>query len=223
MDSIQATEEFRAYGEVEKYCFQAFDSVIHATVEQNRNTIWGPIALLSQLSYLSPEFREVYESFSDSIKNSFHGQLVAQELYPVGRPGDRMPEFTATSIDGKEISLSSLCKDRKCVLLDFWASWCGPCRREIPNLKEIYKRHAGDGFEIVSVSIDTDDAPWKKAVDEEKLSWTNIRDTDKSIADLYKVTSVPTMYIVDSNGCLVAENLRGEELATRIDEILADD
>lgn len=223
MDSIQATEEFRAYGEVEKYCFQAFDSVIHATVEQNRNTIWGPIALLSQLSYLSPEFREVYESFSDSIKNSFHGQLVAQELYPVGRPGDRMPEFTATTIDGKEISLSSLCKDRKCVLLDFWASWCGPCRREIPNLKEIYKRHAGDGFEIVSVSIDTDDAPWKKAVDEEKLSWTNIRDTDKSIADLYKVTSVPTMYIVDSNGCLVAENLRGEELATRIDEILADD
>ena len=73
------------------------------------------------------------------------------------------------------------------------------------------------------MSIDTDDAPWKKAVDEEKLSWTNIRDTDKSIADLYKVTSVPTMYIVDSNGCLVAENLRGEELATRIDEILADD
>lgn len=222
IDSIQATDEYKAYGEVEKYCFQAFDSVIHATVEQNRNTIWGPIALLSQLSYLTPDYREVYESFSDSIKDSFHGQLVAQELYPVGRPGDKMPDFTATTIDGKEISLASLCKDRKCVLLDFWASWCGPCRREIPNLKEIYKRHAGDDFEIVSVSIDTDDAPWKKAVGDEKLTWTNVRDTDKSIADLYKVSAVPTMYIVDGNGCLVAENLAGEELATRIDEILAD-
>lgn len=222
IDSIQATNEYKAYGEVEKYCFHAFDSVVHATVEQNRNTIWGPIALLSQLSYLTPEYREVYESFSDSIKNSFHGQLVAQELYPVGRPGDKMPDFTATTIDGKETSLASLCKGRKCVLLDFWASWCGPCRREIPNLKEIYKRHAGDGFEIVSVSIDTDDAPWKKAVEEEKLIWTNIRDTDKSIADLYKVSAVPTMYIVDGNGCLVAENLRGEELSAKIDEILAD-
>lgn len=222
IDSIQATDEYKAYGEVEKYCFQAFDSVIHATVEQNRNTIWGPIALLSQLSYLTPDYREVYESFSDSIKDSFHGQLVAQELYPVGRPGDKMPDFTTTTIDGKEISLASLCKGRKCVLLDFWASWCGPCRREIPNLKEIYKRHAGDDFEIVSVSIDTDDAPWKKAVGDEKLTWTNIRDTDKSIADLYKVSAVPTMYIVDGNGCLVAENLAGEELATRIDEILAD-
>lgn len=222
IDSIQATDEYKAYGEVEKYCFQAFDSVIHATVEQNRNTIWGPIALLSQLSYLTPDYREVYESFSDSIKDSFHGQLVAQELYPVGRPGDKMPDFTATTIDGKEISLASLCKDRKCVLLDFWASWCGPCRREIPNLKEIYKRHAGNDFEIVSVSIDTDDAPWKKAVGDEKLTWTNVRDTDKSIADLYKVSAVPTMYIVDGNGCLVAENLAGEELATRIDEILAD-
>lgn len=221
IDSLSATEEYKAYEEKEKYCFQAFDSVLNATLSANRNTIWGPIALLAQLSYLSPEHREVYDSFTDSIKNTFHGRMIAEELYPVGRPGDKMPDFKATTINGEQTSLTALSGDKRYIILDFWASWCGPCRREIPNLKEIYRKHAADGFDIVSVSIDSDDDLWRKAVADEGLTWVNIRDNDRSIAELYKVSAVPTMYIVDTDGHLVAENLHGEELATRIDKLMA--
>lgn len=222
VDSIFALESFQNYSKRESQLFAAFDSVFKTTVEQNSNTIWGPIAMLSQLAYLSPEQREVYESLTDSIKNTFAGKLVAEELYPVGRPGDPMPDFNAVTVNGDQFNLAEFCKGKKLVLLDFWASWCGPCRREIPNLKEIYKKHNADGFDIVSVSIDQDETPWKKAVSDEALSWTNLRDADSSISKLYKVSAVPTMYLVDGNGCLVAENLRGEELAAKIDELLSE-
>lgn len=222
IDSIEATEEFKRYAEVEKYCFQGFDSVLRATVEQNKHTIWAPIAMLAQLTYLSPSQRELYESFTDEVKNSFHGRLVGEELYPVGRPGDMMPAFEATTLDGRTTDLKGLCDGKKFIILDFWASWCGPCRREIPNLKEIYSKYGDKGFDIVSISIDKEEKPWLNAVKNEDLKWTNIRDTDHSIADKYKVTAVPTMYIVDGNGCLVAENLRGEELAAKISELMGE-
>lgn len=222
IDSIEATDEFKRYAEVEKYCFQGFDSVLRATVEQNKNTIWAPIAMLSQLSYLSPGQRELYESFSENVKKSFHGRLVGEELYPVGRPGDMLPEFEATTLDGRTTDLAGLCESKKYIILDFWASWCGPCRREIPNLKEIYSKFGDKGFDIVSISIDKEEKPWLNAVKSEDLKWTNIRDTDHKIADKYKVTAVPTMYIVDSKGRLVGENLRGEELAAKISELMED-
>ena len=114
-----------------------------------------------------------------------------------------MPEFEAVTIDGTKTSLAELCKDKKYVILDFWASWCGPCRREIPNLKAIYADHAGKGFDIISISIDKEEKPWLNAVKNEGLEWVNIRDTDHSIADKYKVSAVPTMYIIDSEGRLV--------------------
>lgn len=175
--------------------------------------------MISQTSYLSAGQRELYESLSDSAKNSYYGRLVYDELYPVGRPGDKMPEFDAVTIDGTKTGLAALCKDKKYVILDFWASWCGPCRREIPNLKEIYSDFADKGFDIISVSIDKEEKPWINAVENEGLKWVNIRDIDHSIADKYKVSAVPTMYIVDSEGRLVAENLRGEELAAKIKEL----
>ncbi|MDE5826998.1 MAG: AhpC/TSA family protein [Duncaniella sp.] len=222
VDSIQSSPEFKHYAEVEKYCFNGFDSVLRATVEQNKNTIWAPIAMLSQLSYLSADQRELYESFSEEVKNSFHGRIVGEELYPVGRPGDKLPEFEAVTLDGRNTNLAALCKDKKYVLLDFWASWCGPCRREIPNLKEIYSKFSDKGFDIVSISIDKEEKPWLNAVKNEDLKWTNIRDGEHTIADKYKVTAVPTMYIVDSEGRLVGENLRGEELAAKISELIGE-
>ena len=172
------------------------------------------------VNYMSPNARDMYEQLGDSAKESFYGQFVYGQLYPVGRPGDKMPEFKSKDINGNEVDIVEFCKGKKAVLLDFWASWCGPCRREIPNLKEIYKNYADKGFDILSISIDAEEEPWLKAVKDEDLKWTNVRDTDHSIADLYKVSAVPTMYVVDGNGCLVAENLRGQELADKIAELV---
>ena len=221
-DSIRATEEFKKMAETEKYCFAAFDSVYRASIEENKNTFWGPILMISQVTYLSPEQRDIYESFPEEVKNSYAGKLAAKELYPVGRPGDKMAEFSQTDIDGNEVTLASACKGKKYILLDFWASWCGPCRRELPNVKNIYEKHMNDGFEVLSISIDQEDSAWRQAVKEEGLKWINLRDTDHSIADAYHVSAVPTMYIIDSEGRLVAENLRGEELAAKVDELMTE-
>lgn len=219
VDSINASEEYNRMRMAEKNLFAAADSIFDASVIANKDDFWGPLLMISQTSYLSAGQRELYESLSDSAKNSYYGRLVYDELYPVGRPGDKMPEFYAVTIDGTKTGLAALCKDKKYVILDFWASWCGPCRREIPNLKEIYSDFADKGFDIISVSIDKEEKPWINAVENEGLKWVNIRDIDHSIADKYKVSAVPTMYIVDSEGRLVAENLRGEELAAKIKEL----
>lgn len=219
VDSINASEEFNRMSEAEKNLFAAADSIFEASVNANKSDFWGPLLMISQTSYLSAKQRDLYESLSDSAKNSHYGRLVYDELYPVGRPGDKMPEFEAVTIDGTKTGLAALCKDKKYVVLDFWASWCGPCRREIPNLKKIYADFADKGFDIISVSIDKEEKPWINAVENEGLKWVNIRDTDHSIADKYKVSAVPTMYIVDSEGRLVGENLRGEELAEKIKEL----
>ncbi|MDE6073120.1 MAG: AhpC/TSA family protein [Muribaculaceae bacterium] len=220
LDSLRQTERFKKLGEAENAIFAALDSNYRATVEANKETFWGPLLMYAMVNYMSPNARDMYEQLGDSAKESFYGQFVYGQLYPVGRPGDKMPEFKAKDINGNEVDIVEFCKGKKAVLLDFWASWCGPCRREIPNLKEIYKNNADKGFDILSISIDAEEEPWLKAVKDEDLKWTNVRDTDHSIADLYKVSAVPTMYVVDGNACLVAENLRGQELADKIAELV---
>lgn len=221
LDSICATEEYAAMEAEEHRFFSGLDSIFDEAVKNNRESFWAPLLMIVQTSYLTAEQRDDYESLSDEAKNSYYGQLVYEEIYPVGRPGDAMPKFNGKDIKGNDISLATACEGKKYLLLDFWASWCGPCRREIPNLKEIYKKHGANGFDILSISIDQEEEPWLKAVKDEALEWNNLRDADHSIADLYHVSAVPTMYLVDSEGKLVAENLRGEELAKKIDELMS--
>lgn len=222
MDSIKATAEYKEMEATEKECFDGLGAMMKENISKYSNSIFGPLTLLSNMSYLTPENRADYENFSDSIKNTFHGKDLFLDLYPVGRPGDKMTDFEIADRDGNTITLSELCKGKKYVLLDFWASWCRPCRAEIPNLKNIYKKHSGNGFEIFSISIDKEDGAWRKALTDEQLPWTNARDAEGLVADSYKVSAVPTMYLVDNEGRLVAENLGGEVLAQKIDELLAE-
>ncbi|MBP9984636.1 MAG: TlpA family protein disulfide reductase, partial [Prevotella sp.] len=108
----------------------------------------------------------------------------------------------------------------KIFLVDFWASWCVPCRKEIPNLKNIYAANSKKGLEIISVSIDKNEAAWKKALEKEKLPWPN--GIDKSgVDDLYHVQAIPAIFIVDAvSGKVIGENLRGEELAAKVTDLL---
>lgn len=217
MDSVLATEDYKNFSAAEKNFFDTVETTTKNLINENKDTFWGPLMMIVNYSYLTPEQRPVFESFSEEAQNSYYGQKVREEIYPVGKVGDEMKDFT---IDGK--SLAELCKGNKVVILDFWASWCRPCRAEIPNLKEIYNKHHDKGFEIISISIDNDNAAWKKALEQEQLPWTNFRDADDTVAKLYKVSAVPTMYVLDGDHKLLAENLRGEELAKKIDELMAE-
>ncbi len=112
----------------------------------------------------------------------------------------------------------------KVTIVDFWASWCGPCRAENPNVVAIYKEFHAKGLNIVGVSLDKDAAKWKEAIAKDNLTWThvsNLKFWDEPIAAQYKVQSIPATFILDASGKVVAKDLRGEELKAKVQELLA--
>lgn len=134
--------------------------------------------------------------------------------------GPLAPDFKADLSDGRHISLQNVYLGSKLVLLDFWASWCGPCRGEIPHLKEAYEKYHSKGFEILSVSLDREREPWINAMDKFQMNWLNTWDADGKIADLYGVTTIPATFLIDREGRVIATDLRGEQLEQKLSELL---
>ena len=135
--------------------------------------------------------------------------------------GEMAPDFTLPTAAGQPFTLSSL--RGKYVLVDFWASWCGPCRAENPRLRTLYQQHQAKGLEIVSVSVDADGAKWRKAVSQDQLPWTQVSDLkgwDSPAAQLYGVLAVPTTVLIAPDGRVLERNLRGEALEKRLRKLL---
>lgn len=214
LKALAESGEAKALAADEKAFFDRVQHVVTEAVTNNKETFWGPLLLMDQMNYLTEKEGALYQTFSAEAKNSFYGQLAAKEIWPPTVVGRQMPDFTAADSEtGAETRFRCLCRGKRAVLLDFWASWCNPCRKEIPNLKKLYALYKEKGFEIISVSADTREADWRKALNEEELTWPNFRDTDKSIQQAYEVKFYPTMYVLDGDGHCLAENLRGEKLA----------
>ncbi len=217
LEELKKTTAYQAMlkedGEFIRQLRKAYRKVIH----DNKDTFWGPLLMLELSVYLTPDQKETYEAFSQEAKESFYGKAVKEELYPAGVIGEQVKPFALKNVEGKEVTLASLLEGKKFVLIDFWASWCGPCRKEIPNLKKLYAAYRDKGFDIISISIDKSETEWQKALKEEGLEWPNFR--DRQVADLYKVKSIPAMYLIDAQAILVGENLRGEALAKKLEEL----
>ena len=136
--------------------------------------------------------------------------------------GDQAPELKFKTPEGKEVSLSSL--KGKVVLIDFWASWCRPCRMENPNVVSAYKKFQSQGFEIYGVSLDKSQDAWVKAIKDDGLNWVNVSDLggwNSAGAATYGVRSIPANFLIDENGIIIAKGLRGANLHAELQKLLA--
>jgi thiol-disulfide isomerase/thioredoxin len=158
-------------------------------------------------------------SQSETIEKTNHIGPKEPEL------GDNFSDIHGMDLSGNSISLTSL--QGKTILLDFWASWCGPCRKENPSLLKLYRQYNTYGFEIFSYSVDKNITAWKKAVLEDSLIWANVIEQAKGgyspSEAIYNVHYLPTTYLIDRNGIIVAKNLRGTEFEEKLKEVLGID
>jgi peroxiredoxin len=160
------------------------------------------------------ELQEMVKSMEQSEK-AMADRAKAVENIQVGKAA---PDFTLDSNDGKKIALSSL--KGKYVLVDFWASWCQPCRQENPNTIKLYEKYSKKGLEVLGVSTDQDNAKWLEAVSQDKLTWLQVRDSLGEVANMYGIEQLPTTFLLDKEGTIIARDLRGEELAKKLDELM---
>lgn len=137
--------------------------------------------------------------------------------------GQIAPDFTLSDPDGKPVKLSEIYTKNKYTLVDFWASWCGPCRRENPNVVAVFTKNKDKGFGVFGVSLDTDKDKWVKAIADDKLAWSHVSDLKgwkNEAAALYSVNSIPANILLDNSGKIVDRNLREEKLQQKIAELL---
>ena len=144
------------------------------------------------------------------------------ESYKLRQPGSMYKDLTMQDLNGKQVKLSDWVGKGKYVLVDFWASWCGPCRAEMPNVVSNYNKYHDKGFNIVGISFDSNSEAWKKAIADMKMNWIHLSDLKAWHSDAgkaYGVDAIPASILVDPQGKVVARDLRGEELGAKLSEI----
>ncbi|MDN3548838.1 TlpA disulfide reductase family protein [Mucilaginibacter aquaedulcis] len=167
----------------------------------------------------------LYRGLTEAIRNTEAGQSYAKSLASKNATdiGAQAPAFTLNDVNDKPVSLSAF--KGKYVLLDFWASWCVPCRNENPNVVKVYKQYKEKNFTVLGVSLDRPGKKndWLAAIKADGLEWTQVSDLkfwNSEVAKLYGVTAIPQNYLIDPNGKIIGKNLRGEELNQKLAELL---
>lgn len=164
-----------------------------------------------------------FNKLTPGVQSSGYGKILASNIAEskIGAVGTDAIEFVQNDTEGKPVSLSSF--RGKYVLIDFWASWCKPCRMENPNVVKAYNKYKDKNFTVLGVSLDRAKDPWIQAIADDKLTWTQVSDLkfwNNEAAQKYKIESIPQNYLVDPNGKIIAKNLRGEELLEKLNQIL---
>lgn len=198
-------------------------------VKENNNSVAAAYVLFRNLIYQLPvsTLDSLKNQLSPEMQNSIYTKVMEERLTAmrnseVGKP---FIEIALPDTAGNVVALSSIIKDGKYVLVDFWASWCPPCRAENPNVVKAFKEYGDRGFTVYGVSLDRPNAKdkWIEAINKDSLHWTNVSDLkfwECEPAAAYGVNSIPSNFLISPEGIIVGKNLRGEALDAKLEELL---
>ncbi|MFV0529829.1 MAG: TlpA family protein disulfide reductase, partial [Flavobacteriales bacterium] len=193
-------------------------------IEKHPNSIVSAeILSLYSTSFDKTKTKELFDKFSVQNKQSKYGKIIEDYINLNKSPkiGEQYVNFEMTDLDGNLKRLSDL--NGKVILLDFWASWCAPCRKENPNFVKIHKKFNQKGFEIFAVSLDENENKWKLAIKKDNLNWHQVNDfkgQGSKAALIYGVEGIPDNFLIDKSGTIIGRDLRGNELEEKLIEIL---
>jgi len=233
-DSLdQYTWKTLAYSQADKEARQAkldtfkwmMDAVEKNFIEEHKNS-YVSLDLVGQRAYIITDpqrFEVFYNALGDDLKNTDEGKKYAERLALVKRLviGQPAIDFSQNDPDGKPVSLASL--RGKYVLIDFWASWCGPCRMEYPYLLKAYSKFKDKNFEIIGVSLDDKELAWVKSIKDNGFPWLQVCDLKgfkNEVALAYGIAAIPQSFLIDPNGIIIAKNLRGNNLIEKLNEVI---
>ena len=218
MDSLDA---------VDIEIMKAKRKVVAEYVKKHPASLRAAIAIQENFAYYAEadEVEPLYNILASNIKNSKSGKNIKKmlDVYKTVAVGMKAPEIVQNDTSGHILYLSTV--HGTVVMIDFWASWCGPCRRENPNIVKAYEQFHNKGFEIYGVSYDTEKgvAKWKKAINTDKLTWYEVSDLkgwQNSTSNQYYIKAIPANILLDSDGKIIAKNLFGDKLIQKLKELM---
>lgn len=189
--------------------------------------------LFNSQDFKYEKVKKTFENLNEELRNTKKGKAISEKLKTIEKNmknpavAEKLnslklaPDFSAKSPNGTTISLKE--SMGKVTIIDFWASWCGPCRKENPNVVALYNEFHSKGLNIIGVSLDDDATKWKDAIAKDKLTWnqvSNLKGFEDPIAIQYDIQQIPTTFVLDSKGNIVAKDLRGDELKAKVQELL---
>lgn len=225
MDSLKMDSLSNIFEKPFNEIMNDFNTVIAEKITKNPDKYASMIAIQG----MEPDkFGDLYKILDEGLSKKYPSDKGVRMFHDVVTKmlattiGQQAPEIVLPTPDDKELALSSL--KGKIVLVDFWASWCGPCRKEMPNVVKAYAKYKDKGFEIYGVSLDQDKGRWVEAIQKDGITWPQVSDLkywDSYAAKLYAVEGIPYTVLLDKEGKIIAKNLRGAELEKAIEKAIA--
>ncbi|MEP6584329.1 MAG: TlpA disulfide reductase family protein [Ginsengibacter sp.] len=212
-------------GSIDDNASKEIENISADFVKKHRDSYVAPLAIIRmfQMTQKGTKADELYKLLPSEVKTSGLGQFANQQIEEskINPIGSTIKDFSQNDTTGKPVDISSL--RGKYVLLDFWASWCRPCRMENPNVVAAYKKYHDKNFTVLGISLDQAKPAWLNAIQMDGLTWNHVSDLkgwNNQVAALFQVRSIPQNLLIDPNGKIVAKNLRGEVLVSKLEELL---